>query len=444
MTQAELETVYTVDLSPVTSVLGTDIASPSPVDVADKDIENKFSLHSVSTGSISTISITAPEDVTYDQVTTDDEVTNESLNRTAESLSKDVNEKLGTFSSNIADAINNLSSDTDTQIQALKNSVNDALQALKTDGDNQVSEIDTKIDSIIAEVNIALEDIRVKNLDQSNQTATKINEIAGELSGRDEALKLAIDNAQAKIAALDDVYGTDTEFAARVAEVNSLLDTIRGTDLDVVSVLNSAVDELNVMKRVQTKILSINSGNGVYNFNLSAEGFGEFLNSTDYNVTLNVINAPKTQAYVDNKTESSFDIYVKSEGVHFVPQPIDCSVKSVTVEVVVTHNKRNPMTFEVDVLNDSFVTDGAGTDATYVGAMILSTETVDIAVDETADVVISAAEGDITLGSSDEDVATVTYDAETTTATITGVAAGSATITITDGQTVKTVEVTVS
>ena len=335
-TQQELETIHQVSITAPTVIDSSAITAPDPANLAAQAMENKVSVPTVA----------APADVGFSQVSTDEGISNETLNRTSRTLRDDINTKLTGFATAVSEALADVGADLGAQ----------------------VAEINAKVALLIAEVNTAFANVRAKNLQQNADLSAEVNNRIGVLMTNINNLKDGIDNAQSKISALDDVYGTDAEFATRVAEVNALLDTLRNTDLDVVGALDAVIDETNAMRRIQQKEIIISSANGVYNFVLATEGFGEFAAAGDYTVTCGVMENDRVQAAISGKTATGFTITLKSQGTHFVPQPHDASVQPVTVSVAITHNKRNPMTFGVDVLQGSFVSSGSGTDSQTVGA----------------------------------------------------------------------------
>jgi hypothetical protein len=363
----QLNTVHTETLGTVTTVTAGDIVAPAPLDITDVNVTSTATAKTVSSGSISAFSLAQPNAVGYTSISTSEEVTNESLNRTAETLKTSINNELGAWAGQISTAVNNLRNETDSSISTLVGNVNAQLTQLKAEADGQVGNINTQIDALIADMNAQMGVIRIKNAEQSANTATQINTISGELTANIIKVKTIADDAQTKIAALDDVYKTDVEAAERIAAVNALIDTLNGADLDFVTAVDGAIDEINQMKRIKVKEIVVNSATGVYNFNTSVEGFGEFLSVGDYEADITVIGNGKVHASISNKTEAGFNISLTSNGVHFVPQPIDASTTPVTVSVEVKHSKRNPLTFNVDTLNTSFVTDGSGTDSNTVG-----------------------------------------------------------------------------
>lgn len=443
-TITDLETVFAVDLNAITVVQQGDITAPAPLDLTDIQVTSTATDKTVAASAISTYSSPTAEGVTYTKITTEDEVNNETLNRTAESLKDSVNTKLSLFSSSLNTGINRLRDETDSSISSLVGDINAKLVALKTEQNGQVTDINSQVDSLIADLNGQLNTLRVKNLETSADVATQINNISGELTVNIQKVKSVADDAQAKIAALDDVYKTDTEAAARIALVNDLIATLNGADLGFVEAVDGVIDEVNGMNKVQTAQVTMATGNGTYAFNLASEGFGEFLATSDFVVDVEAVDNAKVETHVVDKTATGFSIVCKSQGVHFVPQPIDGSVTPVNISVKVTHSKRDPLTFNVDTLSTSFVTEGATTTTNTVGSMSISKSDVSVSVGSSDTVVLQDVEGVITVTSTDAAVATVVYDAPSLTATISGVATGTTEVYITDTVSTKVINVTVA
>lgn len=442
-TLAELNTVYVEVLNNVTNIQNSDFDSAAPADINAVSVVSTATAKMVTAGSISAVSITPFTDVTFSTVSTTDEVTNESLNRNATSLAADINSKMSAFTSSISLSVNGLKSDVASSINSLTTDLNTKLASIKSEQDTQVSAINTQLGSLVTDLNAQIAEVRVAEAQQSTDIATKLNLLTGELTANIVKVKNIADNAQQKIAALDSVYGTDSAIASQVSNVNAFIDTLRVADLDFITAVNGTIDEVNGLKRVQTKEIVVAAGSGIYSFSTLAEGFGEFINSSDYTVSVEEINNFKVRASVENKTKDGFDIRVISHGVHFVPQPIDCAVTPIKVTVKVEANKSNPLTFNVDTLNASFITNGAGTDINVVGAMVLSASTANVAVDSTVNVSALSASGVVTAVSADTGIATVSVN--NSTITVTGVAAGTVIVTVTDGSgTTRTIVVTVA
>lgn len=438
-TITDLTTIYAVVLGAITPVQSTDITAPAPLNLVDVQVVSTATDKTVSASAISTYSSANPSLVSYSTVATTDEVTNESLNRTAESLKTSVNTQLAAFAGNINTGVNRLRDETDASITSLVGEVNAKLVALKTEQNGQVDGINTQIDLLIADLNDKLGVLRVKNLQTSSDVATKINDVAGQLTVNIEKVKQVADNAQAKIAALDDVYKTDTEAAARIALVNDLIATLNGADLGFIQAVDGVIDQVNHLKKTLTTSIVMNSGTGTYNFNLAAEGFGEFVNSADYVPEVEVLNNGQVSAAILAKTVTGFTISCTSLGVHFRPQPIDGSVTPVVIVVTVVHTNRDPLTFNVDTLTTSFVVDGA---SNTLGSLGIATALAATTVGGTVDIGVTAVEGLVTVTSIDPLVATGAYVAGVLT--ITGVGIGATTVYIHDTIATRAVEVSVA
>jgi hypothetical protein len=324
-----LQTIVDIDAN-------TEITQPSPTDVDVPQIANLISIQGVS----------APADVSYTPVSTTDAVTNESLNRTAETLKVDINEKLTAFATSMSSALADAGSDLTAQVGA----INGAMDNLKGD------------------INAAFAEIRNKELTQTQEITSAVNSRLAQLRLDAEALRTAMLRVDEKVIALDDVYGTDSDIAAKIAEVDGFINRLREADLDVVSALDGVIDETNALTRVERKKITINAGSGERVIDTVLDGFGEFLAPGDYVVLAEVYGNRQVSVEVSDQTASSFKLSLFSKGVHFVPQPWGADVTPVDVNVTVYHSKRDPLTFNIDTLNSSFVTSGNGTDANTVGA----------------------------------------------------------------------------
>lgn len=322
-------------LTPIDAIQAAEIRNPAPLDVNVDAVLNKVTMQSVA----------APGSVSYAPVTTGDAVSNETLNRTAESLALDINAKFGSFATAITAALADAGSDLSEQVGA----INAVLEELKT------------------EVNAALNDVRVKETQQTADITAAVNTRVVGLDGNILKLKTFAEGLEGKINALNETFATDADLAEKVQAINALIGSLRDTDLDFLTAVDSVIDEVNAMRRLQQKEIIVASSTGVYDFVTATEGMGEFNAAGDYSVTAQVVNNDKAIAHVYDKTRDGFKIAIKSQGVHFAPQPVDCAVASVRVSVLVSYDKRNPMSFNVDTLKGAFVS-GNGTDMNPVGA----------------------------------------------------------------------------
>ena len=362
MSQAEMETAIIPQLIDVETVSSSDITAPNPVNVAPTDIVKKATTQVIATGALSEITAGGPAPTTFTEVLTTDEITKESLNRTAKTLSESIDQVMANYASDFSTASNHTISQVKVALNKIVTDTNAGFSNIKSQADDQIVEIDSKIDSIVNDVNTAFEDVRVKNLSQNHDIATKINEVSGQNNTNVRKLEAAILAMDKKLRSIDDVYLTDADMAERITAINGIIETLRGSDMDVVTTLASINNEVNNLTRVDTKEVIMNNGNGMYNFNLSAEQFKEMPDADRYQISAHVVGDVDAQVSVINKTKDGADLMVKSNGVHFVPQPVDGSVKNVKLLVEVTYRKINPLTFNVDTLDDAWLTDGNGTD----------------------------------------------------------------------------------
>ena len=73
--------------------------------------------------------------------------------------------------------------------------------------------------------------------------------------------------------------------------------------------------------------VTVTSANGIYPFTFTSPGA--------YSVDVEAVNAVHVEANVQNQTLNGFNIVVTSEGLHYTPQPVNCSVTPVQVVVTV-------------------------------------------------------------------------------------------------------------
>ncbi len=333
----DLNTANDITLETVPAADESAVTKPDPADIDTANVKINPDLITVQDN----INFSVTGDVTYDQVSTTDEVTDESLNRTAESLKVSVNTKLETLGAAIQTALRGVGA-----------------------SDSLISELQAKLDAVVSGVNAGFAEIRVDEAAQTADLVGIINTKVGAVMAEVRKVLEVAENSQIKIAALDDTYNTDSEFAARVAAVNALIDQLASTDFSFLEALDAALDQLNLMLRVQVKDISANSANGVYAFAFASEGMAAFTDPADYMVEVFSELDEKRKAVVSDKTATGFNLTVKSRGVHFVDQPIDCSETAVPMRVRVTHLNDAPLSFTTTRL----VSSGGTTEAATGGA----------------------------------------------------------------------------
>jgi uncharacterized protein YukE len=349
LTMNDLNSGTIVELDKITQVSGDDIGSPNPIDVNTIDITK-----TAVTQNITSTTLSNPNEVNYEQVTTDEELTNESLNRQSKTLKKSIDTELKLFTNRII-----------ASLSGITGSANNAFSNIKVQMDDQATEVDKKVDFVVNKINLALNEIRDANKGQSNDMANKLNLVSNELQANINKVKQLANNAQSKIKALDDVYLTDTDFLERVTDVNKLIETLRSADFDIIGAISGAVSELNSMLKVKTKTIILNNASGVFDFNLVAQELPEMMD-TSYGITAVIVKAAKGDTSelllsLSDKSKDGIRIMVKSLAT-FRASIIDGSVNPITIDVTMTHKKLNPFTFEVDALDDTWMTDGNGID----------------------------------------------------------------------------------
>ena len=232
--------------------------------------------------SIGHIASAAP--VAFSTVSATESVTNESLNRNATSLATSINAVLSTLSSN-----------TDAKVQEVVSALNTALSTLTTD------------------IN-------------SSQTAAFSNM---------QLLQSSVNDAQTKLSLLDDVMETDADFLAKLAQLNTTISALNNTGGTTITALNGIVSAMNAEPLLYRRSVNVNTASGLYNYNYA----GENIPTGDAIVNTQEVNAPLASASVTSQTVNGFTISVKSKGVHFTPQPVDCSSIPVTVNVTITRDR---------------------------------------------------------------------------------------------------------
>ena len=330
-TQAEMDAEHAVNVvSPAAMDAGA-VTAPDDVALTVPAVTNKMSAPGV-----------VREPVSYTPMTTLDEISNDSLNKGTETLKTSVNEKL----------------------EALATAVSTSFGKVNTDMGLQVTEINTQLGTFKDSVNNAFAALKLAEVAQNDGITGQVNRIAGTLLQSIKSVAEGVADAQSKIAALDDVYGSSADTAQMIADIQAMVDTLRGTDLSALQAMDGAIDAVNGLTRVHQKEVEMNAATGRYNYNLSLEGLPTFVAAEDYVAVANAINNPQCQVFIENKTKDALDLLVKSYGRHYVPQPVDGSTTPVKIAVSISHAPASALTNVVPVLQE----DREGTDNVTVGA----------------------------------------------------------------------------
>jgi hypothetical protein len=328
--EEELATEHQVTVTTPAAMSGSRLSTPADIELSIAAVDNKVVPAGVSS-----------EAVTFTPVSTSDKLSNESLNQTAETLKTSVNEKM----------------------TALATAATAAIGKVGTDMGAQVTEINNKLSAFKTNIDQAFAQLKVAEGAQNDSVSSEVNRVAGTLMQSIIAVAEGVADAQSKIAALDDVYQTDSALLERITAVNEMVETLRGTDLSALEAVDGVIDTVNGMRRMVEKEVSMSSSTGRFSYNLALQDGLEFADGTEYQVKYNVVGNPQAVAFLQNQTGTGFDIVVKSYGVHFMPQPWDGAEEAVRLAVAVTYDPQAKLTKVVPVLQADLV----GTDDVVVG-----------------------------------------------------------------------------
>ena len=329
-TEAEIGAEHGLSVTVPAAVNAANIGVPADIKINLSNITNKVEVNGVSS-----------ESVSYDPISSSDELSNATLNQTAETLKISVNQKLTT----------------------LATSITASFSKVGTDMGSQVAEINSKITDFKNAVEQSFAALKVVEGTQNDNIASEINRVAGVLLQDIKAVAEGVADSQSKIAALDDIYQSDSEVASRIAEVNEMISTLRGSDLSALEAMDGVIDEVNNLSRVQQKEVKMEVATGRYSYNLPLENGITFADENQYVITANVVGNPQAVVFIENKTGDSFEMLVKSYGKHFIPQPVDGSVTPVELALCLSYSPSAKLSYIVPTLQE----DLSGTDNVTVG-----------------------------------------------------------------------------
>lgn len=98
--------------------------------------------------------------------------------------------------------------------------------------------------------------------------------------------------------------------------------------------MNALMEEMRTQEDVQGKDVIIRTQDGQYNFSFEEEGFTPPVDH--YDIDIDLIPGTKVQSEIVERSDQGFVFVVLSKGVHFTPQPVDCSKKEIKASVTVT------------------------------------------------------------------------------------------------------------
>jgi|GEM_PF-6508203 len=158
--------------------------------------------------------------------------------------------------------------------------------------------------------------------------------LSGTTDQKLQTLANAVNDAESKLARLDDVLATDTYLSSLFFESVLLISRLNAASTNTITALNTIIASLNNSSIVYSKKISITDASGIYSF-LYADNS---ISSGNYFVSAVPFGNNSFSATITNQTTSGFHIEIKSQGVHFVPQPVNCGSGN-TVIVVLTITK---------------------------------------------------------------------------------------------------------
>ena len=448
ITLQDINTADLIDNLPaITQINGSDISAPNPVDLTEPTVDNKAQTHNVTLESLSEAIAIGSENeysVTFQEVGTDEEITNETLNRTAQSLRDSVNAKMEALRNEVQTKLRQNNVAINTIWSNFITAMNGVLTAIYNEHTAQVGETQRVIGLATTALNQGFQNVRDNNVAQNNDIATKINLVAGELFARANTLREGINRAQQEIAALHNFFVENTDLQDKINTINSFLQSMHNTDVDIVEVLNRIMNELERQAIAEYTTYWVNASDGQANISFAGIGFGEFTNISDFTVQAQAMRA-NIKARVMSISTTGMTIQLVSDGTHYTPQPIDCSNDPIPVAIILLHKRRNFATLGVSLLNNSFIADNQAVEHNEViGGITLSANTVSVTNGNTVDVTVSDEFGTVTVTSGDENIATAIYDADSKTITIEGTSVGSTVVTVQDGNSTANIEVTVT
>lgn len=316
VTKEILEAPMTIDLTPVSEVVITDVAV-APASAVEVDTSKK------------TVNYT--------------EVPNPVL--------PDINGEVLVWASETSAMLNLQNGKMNQSIVDMKGSVNNALEALSI-----------QLSGMLKGVNDNFELLQNNDALRDQKFIVAINRSQSQMTSNINLVKQAILTLKEQMQGMDNVYSTDSDFSARVLQVNALLDTLRGTDMDFVGLVKTMLTSINSMFLIKPKTVTVTASNGEYEFDMVAEGLPEFIDKKNYYVTCQVIGNRNAFADIVSKTKDGFKVVVESKGVHFLPKVVNCSGgNTVDVVVQVVHARQSPLEMGVSTLSESWIQSGATT-----------------------------------------------------------------------------------
>lgn len=339
-TQSDLENALTVTLTDITAIDASIISQPSPEDVSEVVLSKTLTPDAVNSTEVSFTS-------GHNNVTTGDKITTETLNRAY----TDAHAEIESLRQNITSALS-----------ALATSATSSVSDISVDVTAAISELNSKVDTVVSGINTAFENIRTRDIEQTEEIVSAVNNKLATVTVNLNAIKSVVEDAESKIAALDDVYGTDADIASKISAINALIANLDTSGVSLITAVQSIVTEVNAIRRVYSKTITMSSTTGSYDFNLVGEGFDEYDAASDYDVVLSSAGNIFVNPMVTNKTASGFRIDIRTFGVHFVPQPHNGALTPVDVVVRISSDKQDPLTVNLDAVNSSSVVSSGGTD----------------------------------------------------------------------------------
>lgn len=256
--------------------------------------------------------------------------------------------------------IDGLNTGTRTLRDSLQSRLNSIADAINTGGFADASDVTAKFNALVTNLNAAL-----------GALATSANTRFGVQSGNIADVYAALQLVDEKVRAFDNVFGLEAgDLATKLDSIQQFFDALTEADVDLVTALDAAIDELNSRPVTHMVEVSVGTADGTYTFLNVDHGIPEFTDPTgaEYVAMAQVVGNANAQVEIVSKGAGSFVLQVRTKNLTIVDQPMDCVTTPVKVAVSVNHLPVNVLSFAVDRLTaGNVVGDVPGTTTDTVG-----------------------------------------------------------------------------
>jgi hypothetical protein len=375
-TDVVVNTLSTIDGTTFDRPIVTNLSAVSIVNVFNQTEIQKQENYQIRTttdfNSVPSVTVLTNTPVTFTERQVNDVISNESININISTLVDSVNSANEVLRTEVVNRIN-------TAIGDINNTLNDIQTRFNTVQNKVVSDLTTQItnndqaalNSFRDHINGLVTAINTGNEAQNNSFALNINNLSTELFTNLVLLKNKANELQTKISYVDEIFTAESTNSGNIDTLNTYLNQLAQTDIDIVQAVNYLMSENKSQMVVQTYKTTVTTVSGEFTVNYRDNArWGEFVSASDVFIFAQSANK-NVRIYKLNQTREEVTYQILTDGVHYQPQPRNCSGAltyvnqtsgdlreqsgPVSVTLFAVHARRNFSAMDISLFDQAYV-----------------------------------------------------------------------------------------